>query len=76
MREILHFYFSRKNEEGGMTYVIKHRFTGESIEVSGVTKDDKIQVHEDYVRNQSKLLKFAFAYTEFNRSVIIGFNKL
>ena len=40
--------------EGEVTYSIKHRFTGESIEVSGLTKDDKIQVHEDYVRNQSK----------------------
>ena len=65
MREKIHFNFSRKNEEGEVTYVIKHRFTGESIEATGLTKDDKIQVHEDYVRNESKLLKFAYAYTEF-----------
>ena len=65
MREKIHFYFSGKNEEGKMTYVIKHRFTGESIEVFGLKKDEKIQVHEDYVRKQSKLLKFAYAYTEF-----------
>ena len=40
-----------------MTYSLKYRFIGESIEVSGRTKDEKIQVHEDYVRNESKLLK-------------------
>ena len=65
MREEIHFNFSRKNEEGELSYSIKHRFTGESIEVSGLTKDDKIQVHEEGVRNQSKLPKFAFAYTDF-----------
>ena len=65
MREKIHFNFSRETEEGEVTYVIKHRFTGESIEATGLTKDEKIQVHEDHVRNQSKLPKFAFAYTEF-----------
>ena len=65
MREKINFNFSRKNEEGEVTYVIKHRFTGESIKATGLTKDDKIQVHEDYVRNESKFLKFAYAYTEF-----------
>ena len=62
MCEKIHFNFSRKNEEGQTTYVIKHRFTGESIEVFGLTKDEKIQVHEDYVRNESKLLKFAYLW--------------
>ena len=65
MREKINFNFSRKNEEGEVTYVLKHRFSRESIEVCGLTKDEKIQVHEDYVRNESKLLKFAYAYTEF-----------
>ena len=64
MREKIHFNFSRKNEEGELSYSIKHRFTGESIEVSGLTKDDKIQVHEDYVRNQSKLPKSTYIYIE------------
>ena len=65
MREKINFNFIRKNEGGEVAYVIKHRFTGESIEATGLTKDDKIQVHEDYVRNQSKLPKFAFPYIEF-----------
>ena len=45
-----------------MTYGIKHRFTGESIEVSGRTKDEKMQVHEDYEWNESKV---AYVYVEF-----------
>ena len=53
-----------------MTYSIKHRFTGESIEVSGRTKDEKIQVHEDYVRNESKLLKLHMYMLNINRSVM------
>ena len=77
MREKIHFYFSRENEEGEVSYSIKLRFTGQSIEVFGLIKDEKIQVHEDYVRNQSKLLKFAYVYMiyQFKFTLSVRYNQ-